>query len=756
MQNILINEYVNRLNNLNALVKNKKYRILRAELQADLYNLKNLDSNDNQLIKYYSTLLNTKYNNIPNKSEGKKYKKKILNINTNLQKKFKLEGSGINNDTILILTALIIQIAIDKNYNLSSKDKLFINTNFKKLTGAGLFDTFKTFVSKAYDNITDRFKGKRLDGFNKESTRTIEKYGQNIIKSFTIAKKPIHSILDKFINVISIGKWKQLKNRYGFDRLMHLCLIANLDTGTKIFIEKVDAVTISTVDNISSDETQYLEVNAPTNLTLLDLIQRARDYTNNDKLFFDYDPWTNNCQVFLTYFLNSIGKYGANEKNFLYQDVSQIADLMPSFTKKIMKGVTDIGQISNRFLGKGNTRIIGGVKNNKMLTDLKSRVPALEQEAYKFLGTIPKMIIPIKTQGKPDTKKLRAEWETTNLPEMLKVLNMGPSQRQIYKEQKIKEYNDWKSKPEIKKQFDDIRSKQSETDIKNVSKAKKYYQLTQLLNALKLRKEEARKVDNPEIRQNLINQYEHDTEQVKNYNFYAVNNPLLRDQLEAQYLKMFNNMIQKPKVYGYLPEGTIKRTDPNTIKYVYEHYGKPDFDWDSFINDSLPSLFNEGLKFIPGIGQIYAPIGDALIEESDKSNASKYQVTDEQNFIPEIDYNKGYELFQKPETQMQEEFKTMDTQETDLIKQRQDLLGYGYKKKLILKHSTLIGDKLNINWKIINKKYWNTAMNIELEHIKTVNNNLLTIGKIARDHLKENINYYIELQKLEKKLKKNK
>ena len=749
MQNILIKLYVDKLNNLNEQVKNKKYRILRAELQQDLYNLKNLNPNENKLFKYYANLLNSKYSNISNISEEKKYKKNILNLNTNLQKKFKLEGSGIDKDAILILTALIIKIALDKNFNLCNKDKLFINTNFKKLSGAGLFDTFKTFVSKTYDNITDRFKGKRLDGFNRESTRTIEKYGQNIIKSFRIAKKPIHSILDKFINVISIGKWKQLKNRYGFDKLMHLCLIVNLENGTKIFIEKVDAVTISTVDNISSDETQYLDLDAPPNLTLSDLIQRARDYIKNDKLFFDYDPWTNNCQVFLTYFLNSIGKYGPTEKNFLFQDVSQIADLMPNFTKKIMKGVTDIGQISNRFLGKGGSRVIGGA--NKMLTDLKSRVPVLEQEAYKFLGTIPKMIIPVKTQGRPDIKKLRAEWEITNRPEMLKVLNMGPSQRQIYKEQKIKEYNDWKSKPEIKKQFDDMQIKQSTMDIKNVSKAKKYFQLNKLLDALKLRKEEAQKIDNPEIRQNLINQYNHDTEQVKNYNFYAVNNPLLRDQLEAQYLKMFNNMIQKPKVYGFLPEGNIKRTDPNTIKYVYEHYGKPDFNWDTFINDSLPSLFNEGLKFIPGIGQIYAPIGDALIEQSEKDNAAKYQVSEEQNYIPDIDYNKGYELFQKPETQMQEEFKTMDTQESDLIKQRQDLLGSGYKKKLLLKQSTFIGDKLNINWKKINKKYWNTAMNIELEHIKTVNNNLLTIGKIARDHLNENINYYIELQKLENK-----
>lgn len=589
--------------------------------------------------------------------------------------------------------------------------------------GAGLFD----FVKKTYNNIADRFKGKRLSGFNNESTKTLKDYGNDKIIKLTIAKKPIHAVLDRFINILSFNKWDSLKNKYGFDKMFHLCLIATLENGKKIYIEKIDALTISTVDKISGKDTLTLDINDIPNITLNDLVLKARADVG-DNLFFDYDPFKNNCQNFVSYLLNSIGKYGESEKSFIYQDVSEMAKELSPITKSIMKGITDLGQIGNRFLGRGEFILVkviidnptknqlkkvnmhytkkgnkytfiinNSLKGNKRVKDgkitfiynvksggkvdikLKDRLPKLEQEAYKFLGTIPKMEI-YKPTGRKDFKNLRAEWEKENRPEMIKILNMGKEDREKYRDSKIKEYNEWKLKN--KDLFDESEKIQRNKDIKNVEKAKKYHQLKQLLEAVEKRKEEASKLDNPKMRQDLVKQYTHDQKMIEEYKFYQVDNPLLRDQLDKQYLKMFDNMLTKPKIYGYLKEGTIKKTDPDTIRYVYEHYGKPGFNWDTFINDSLPSILNEGLKMIPGVGQIYKPIGDAIISANDEDNAKRGAVGEE-SILPDIDYSKGYELFDKSNEQANKESEDLNLEEQNLLKQQKELIGSG-KKDLYL------------------------------------------------------------------------
>ena len=249
------------------------------------------------------------------------------------------------------------------------KCKVFVNKtstkrhlNSKKhLIASGIFDT----VKKTFNNVVDRFKGKRLDGFNRVSTKTLEENGKSVITSLTIARKPIHKVLDTVINILSFNKWNKLKEENGFDSMYHLCLIAKLANGKTIYIEKIDAVTISPVDNISSSETQYLDVPLIKGLTLNSLVQGAREKLNNDKLFFGYEAFQNNCQVFLKYLLENAGLWNENTKRFVFQDVTQIASELPSLTKKIMNFATDLGAVSNRLLAKGQNFAIHAIKINK-------------------------------------------------------------------------------------------------------------------------------------------------------------------------------------------------------------------------------------------------------------------------------------------------------------------------------------------------------------------------------------------------------
>jgi nitrogen regulatory protein PII len=123
-----------------------------------------------------------------------------------------------------------------KNYN---KHKL----TQKHINGAGLMDMIKSGVSSVKGMFTKR------ESFNNVSTRTLKEYGDKQIVKLQIARQPVVKMLDSVINVLSLGKWGDLKKEYGFDQLMHLGLIVTVQLasgGTKdVMVEKVDAVTIS-------------------------------------------------------------------------------------------------------------------------------------------------------------------------------------------------------------------------------------------------------------------------------------------------------------------------------------------------------------------------------------------------------------------------------------------------------------------------------------------------------------------------------
>lgn len=76
--------------------------------------------------------------------------------------------------------------------------------------------------------------------------------------------------------------------------------------------------------------------------------------------------------------------------------------------------------------------------------------------------------------------------------------------------------------------------------------------------------------------------------------------------------------------------------------------------------------------------------------------------------------------------------------------------------KISVKQANDLMHKFNINDEIIPLEYFHYGLNVEAEHSKTVGRRPDTIAKIVIDHLKEFPNYYIELRKMENKLKKMK
>lgn len=83
--------------------------------------------------------------------------------------------------------------------------------------------------------------------------------------------------------------------------------------------------------------------------------------------------------------------------------------------------------------------------------------------------------------------------------------------------------------------------------------------------------------------------------------------------------------------------------------------------------------------------------------------------------------------------------------------------------KITNKVAKKLGEKYQINFKVVPFSEWKLGLNVELEHGKLLSkltnltdNNLDMTAKIAIAHLIEEPRYYYYLEKMEQKFKKNK
>ena len=69
--------------------------------------------------------------------------------------------------------------------------------------------------------------------------------------------------------------------------------------------------------------------------------------------FWRYDAFVNNCQNQILNALGSNNLLTRQLQNFIKQDTEKIASNLPSFSKKIVSGITTLARKGRTILGKG-------------------------------------------------------------------------------------------------------------------------------------------------------------------------------------------------------------------------------------------------------------------------------------------------------------------------------------------------------------------------------------------------------------------
>jgi hypothetical protein len=246
----------------------------------------------------------------------------------------------------------------------------------KSLTGEGLFDFFK----KQINSIIEP----RLD-FSDSAKKILNKYGNLPIQSLVIYRTPIKSIGDYALNLISLGKWGELKKKYSFDSLFHLALIARVNN-KNIIIEKNATPNISLdYETNSLTETKDVPLKGLTTITINDMINKTlKSISKQD--FFIYDPWSLNCQVFIKNLLTSVNLYDDDINSFVFQDISQIVKELPSYVKKTARFLTDVAGFYNKITGQGKNSNLNNM--DKLIEKHKRQLEKLDNKHLEQLNKL--------------------------------------------------------------------------------------------------------------------------------------------------------------------------------------------------------------------------------------------------------------------------------------------------------------------------------------------------------------------------------
>lgn len=259
---------------------------------------------------------------------------------------------------------------MDSNLDLLS-ERLYhqiISKHKDKQIGKGLFGWIRKTASQVFDKIKDVATGfKNVITGNKYvylsgTRRKLEEYGSFRIARITVFRTPILNAINGILEVISIGKWNQLVGKYGYDALMHLSCLIELENGKKLYCEKNADIEIS--DNIKTNE-ETESMNVPLNgkiITLAQLFENGRKYAGNER-WFVYKAFSSNCQQWILDLLQGSNLLTPELREFIYQDLGGIISELPPHVINVSNKVTNLGSVFNKLLGRGRGIIL--TKSNK-------------------------------------------------------------------------------------------------------------------------------------------------------------------------------------------------------------------------------------------------------------------------------------------------------------------------------------------------------------------------------------------------------
>jgi hypothetical protein len=227
-------------------------------------------------------------------------------------------------------------------------------------SGGGFTDWVKGAISKVKDVATD-IKDRAVgfvtgvrDDYPPDVRDLLKKYGNNNVVKILVRRDPLQKAVEIASNIISLGAMEISKRQEGYDSYFHLYMIVTLDNGISLLIEKNEVINIEEYNKPDKQGEKY-DVIMPNPIVLNTMLSNTKNGMGIKKYFY-YDAITNNCQVFLNAIMqfNNLLQLNKGLHEFIMQDMSSLIKNIPSVSRTLMSGVTDLARRFNILIrGKG-------------------------------------------------------------------------------------------------------------------------------------------------------------------------------------------------------------------------------------------------------------------------------------------------------------------------------------------------------------------------------------------------------------------
>lgn len=186
--------------------------------------------------------------------------------------------------------------------------------------------------------------------YTNRAKKVLDKYGNEVIKELTVSRIPLDAPIQRALEFVN----KHATEHY--DTFFHLGLIATLESGKKILIEKNQ--TIDLEESFTFPNTQE-KMNVPLKgrvLQLQEFLDNTQSYMDKKK-YFEYNAWTNNCQVFVNSLLTANNLNNSTLTHFILQDLKQVIETTPYLAQKFANFLTNTAGWVRKVTGYGNEPI---------------------------------------------------------------------------------------------------------------------------------------------------------------------------------------------------------------------------------------------------------------------------------------------------------------------------------------------------------------------------------------------------------------
>ena len=211
------------------------------------------------------------------------------------------------------------------------------NAKHDAITGDGIFDTVKTAFYGRSDYPNDQKK-------------LIERLGSKNINNIQIGRTPLPSLINNAINIATLGSFKKTLNRSPYDKLYHLFSILTLEDGTKVLVEKNQAINMKIVTNYAPAKTDYITAAVTHQVTFGQLLENTKQAMGSK--YFIYNAQTNNCQDFILNMLRSNNLLTQDLTNFIKQDIETLFKKFNN-ASTVMNTFTNIGTAADILMKGG-------------------------------------------------------------------------------------------------------------------------------------------------------------------------------------------------------------------------------------------------------------------------------------------------------------------------------------------------------------------------------------------------------------------